>query len=191
MKAKNEIFRKSSLPNTIPIDIFEKSLETIAQFFSEEWLNDQNNHPLQILWQRNDPLATNELYSFGYSLYSIINGNINWIEKNVEEIKDTYNDNKIGEIFEILTAAMLKNGGIEVKYPKQHNPGYDLTAIFQDNNKINISCKDHGVSDRQKSFEKNSKKFEKIFFKYCKYLGFNNVCCHIIFSETPDTTSLE
>jgi len=65
-----------------------------------------NNHPIQLLWKRNDTLAQIELYSLGNSLRIIKNNDSDWINGKIKRIKNR----DIGAIFEILAAAMFEQG---------------------------------------------------------------------------------
>ena len=111
----------------------EESLSIIANFFTEDWLNDNNDHPLQLLWKRKDALSTNELYTFGYSLLSIKDMDTNWINENIRLIKEGNLNNVIGYVFEIIAASMIKNGeNQELELAPSGNPGIDLIALFND-----------------------------------------------------------
>jgi hypothetical protein len=48
-----------------PMGELEAKLAALAIAFDEAWLISNNGHPLQLLWQRQDALATNELLNFG------------------------------------------------------------------------------------------------------------------------------
>lgn len=43
-------------------EVFERILSDIALLFNEKWLNKGGKHPLQILWNRPDYLASEELF---------------------------------------------------------------------------------------------------------------------------------
>jgi hypothetical protein len=169
-----------NVPPSIPMNDLEESLESIVYYFDENWLNEENNHPLQRLWKRKDPLATNELYTFGNSIISLKDVDNHWLKSTLKKIKNGDRNNIIGFTFEIIAAAMIKNGKNQnLRLPPVNNQGYDLIAEFKDNSIINISCKNHGLSDRNKGFIKDSQAVEKLFLEICKKYKKNRIQCHI------------
>lgn len=161
----------------------KKSLNLISKCFSDEWLELDSNHPLSILWKRDDPSALSELHSFGDSIGVIKDKDHNWIKQKIKDIKDKDR----GAVFEILAAASIENGkNHEVLMPPAKNSGYDLIIKFNDGARINVSCKKHKRSDHKKLFDEFSEKFRKRFVYMCKNMGLKDIQCHIIFKIYPE-----
>lgn len=168
------------IPSGVSKSSLEESLGIIVDFFTEEWLNEKGEHPLKKLWERNDVIATTELFTFGRSILSIKDLDKNWIKKSVRRIKEGNANNVIGYVFEIIAAAMINKGeNQELTLPPSDNPAIDLIVNLDDGSKVNISCKKYGLSDREKFFNRNAEELEDLFIKICKKYGKNRIQCII------------
>ena len=173
---------KHELDHNIPITDIKAAFDILKTCFGENWLNKNQDNPIQSLWSRDDHLAEIELYSLGNSLITIKNKKTNWIKEKIKRIKS----GDSGAIFEILAAAMFEKGkNHKVSFPPGDNPGYDLTVIFDDKAKMNVSCKNHRKSNHNQRFDDASKKFEKRFVYLCNCLRIN-IQCNIVSKIYPE-----
>jgi hypothetical protein len=153
----------------IPEKFIKESVEVLKDYFDENWLNQSENHPLQLLWKRNDPLAINEIYTLGNSIKAVENIDEQWVRKKVDNYKKKI---EMGAVFEIIAAAALeKRENQKIILPPQKNPGCDLTIDYIDGSKINVSCKQHKKSHHYKLFEEKSENIKNKFIFIGKALG--------------------
>lgn len=173
-------------PKDIPPEIYYKSFQMVIDKFSEKWLEEDGSNPLQILWKKNDPLSFYELYSLGCSLISIKN-NKKWLDDNIKKMKSE-NVNQIkGAFFEIFAAAIFNEGKNQTLIiPKIGTSGYDLKLKFDDDSKIDISCKNHGISTHETKFQESSLEFEKKFIEICKKQNIKLIQCRIYTKSYPE-----
>src|SRR5689334_23215464 len=77
-----------------------EKLGKVADAFDLAWLQQAGDHPLQLLWQRQDGLSTNELAWLGDSLErtSLIDGK--WTKRAIKTIKEGDQNDRGGAIFE-------------------------------------------------------------------------------------------
>lgn len=161
----------------IPKEDLNSAQEKLTTYFSKNWLESNNKHPLQILWQRTDLLAKAELYCLGKSIETLKNKNSDWVKRKVNKIKLNDIGTVYGALFEILAAAMFESGkNHDVFLPPPNNPGFDLIVKFKDNAQMNVSCKNHRKSRYSKEFDDESEKFKKRFVNLCKNLNVNIQC---------------
>lgn len=172
------VLRIKYSPNLIiPEEDLNAANEKLTTYFNKKWLESNNNHPLQILWQRTDLLAKAELFCIGKNIETIENTNSNWVKQKVRKIKSDDIGTVYGAIFEILAAGMFEIGeNHNVVLPSSDNPGIDLIVKFKDNATMNVSCKNHRKSRYSKEFDEESAKFKVRFVNLCKSLKVNVQC---------------
>lgn len=182
--SKNIIPVKHEVKFNILEENIQRSIVVLEDYFDEKWLNKNQDHPLQLLWKRTDPLAISEIHSLAYSIKTVENIDKQWIRKKVDNYK---NKTEMGAVFEIIAAAALMKGEKQrIILPPQKNPGYDLTIEYDDNSKINVSCKQHKKSDHYKKFEEKSERFKKRFINMGKSLRFNHLQTTIYAIDHPN-----
>lgn len=177
---------KHDVKLNIPEEYVNESIEILEDYFDKKWLNQNDNHPLQLLWGRTDPLAINEIYSLGNSIKTVESIDEHWIKEKVDKYK---NKVEIGAVFEIIAASAFEKGEKQrIILPPSKNPGYDLTVEYDDGSKINVSCKRYKKSKHQEIFEEKSKEFKDRFVIMGRALGVNHLQTTIY---TVDYPSLE
>lgn len=147
--------------NNVPAQECEEVFKAIADHFSLKWLNSRGAHPLQMLWHRNDTLATNELFSFGAHLKKLNEVDPKWTKKQVAQIKTGQSNNQLGAFFEIAALGILATDKQNVKPTKGNNPGFDGILSFDDSKEMRISLKNYGMSAAQRDFQNNAAILEK------------------------------
>lgn len=161
----------------IPRKDLKAAQDTLTYFFGSDWLNQDNGHPMQLLWKRTDLLAKAERYCLGKSIETIKNKNPDWVKRKVKKIKSNDMGTMYGAVFEILAAAMFEHGeNHTVFFPPSDNPGFDLIVQFKDKTRMNVSCKNHRKSRYSKEFDDESEKFKEKFENLCKNLNVNVQC---------------
>lgn len=129
--------------------------EELINCFYEEWLSSQNNHPLQILWNRIDDVAKLELCTLSKSL-SRLRGNgtdNNSLNSKINDIKQADSNNQQGVFFEILSAASIINN--QGESARLYSAGYEVLDCFlpvDTTRKMHFSMKSFQRSNRQKRF---------------------------------------
>jgi len=154
------------------LKISEKELEDYMQViidsFSLDFLTNDSNHPIQILWKRNDELATNELFSLAYSIKELSKIDSKWTKEQIKIAKSKERNNSRGAIFEILSLNMLNSPEHPVVPAKINQAGYDGLVTKSGNQEMRVSIKNYGISNPQQRFEKKAKEVEQIILKLLK-----------------------
>lgn len=149
----------------------ESYLKVLTDSFGLKWLEEKSNHPLQLLWNRNDELSTNELISLAYAIKELSQIDSAWTKKQLQIIKGKDKNNCKGAIFEIIGLNMMHNQTEHpIKPAKVNQAGYDGLITRSDNTETRVSIKNYGISSSQKAFEKKAKSVEtKILTLLKKY----------------------
>lgn len=139
---------KRNRPSDLGDREFRKAIKMIKNDFTVGWLDDHNNfdHPLTVLFRRNDVFASDQLFQLGYSLGKIKSINRVWYDRAIEEIKKGERSRIRGEILEILIASQLHYPPDRVvELPDSiNNPGYDLVMKINEGLNIYVQVKNNG-----------------------------------------------
>lgn len=142
---------------------FEDILKELVNSFTESWLNSNEGHEIQTLWQRNDMVASNELITLGESIKKLREINPNWINGQIRLIKNNEPNIRRGPIYEIILAAALHGvNGQTVDLLPLHTETYDLILNLSDGAKICFSIKNFGPSDKARSIAKEVRIIENV-----------------------------
>lgn len=128
-------------------------LGAVAGAFDISWLSQAPHNRIQILWARQDALATNQLAILGDALKRMTPGNENWVTRRVNAVKGENGNNHKGDLFELLALSMFVVDGQQVLPAKEAQPGYDGTVTFRNGAQAIVSLKDFGSSAHQNGFE--------------------------------------
>ncbi|MPM30960.1 hypothetical protein SDC9_77513 [bioreactor metagenome] len=149
----------------MPDDELESYMQILVDSFSLEWLEKKNNHPIQLLWERNDELSTNELYSLADSIKSLNKIDSDWVKAQVKLAKSRDKNNSRGAIFELLALSMMNAIEHPVQPAKRNQAGYDGVITKPKGQHTRVSIKSYGCSNFQQQFEKKAKEIEKTIIK--------------------------
>jgi len=149
---------------------FENALQALANIFGEEWLSDaKGTNPLQIVWNRLDWLASEELINLGAGA-SLIHIPPSWLNTIVKTIKTGDALNRQGALFELFMAGVLHNPPRQqVIFPRSNMPGYDLTLCYPDQAQMRLSLKNYNSSAHYQSVVRECKKIEEWIQKNATY----------------------
>jgi len=143
--------------------LFEETLKEISQNFSDSWLALKSSHPLQILWNRRDILASIELHMLGESIRKLKSISPDQLRQNIILLKSDDQGTMAGAIWEIILAAAFSNP------PQQKSrllgprrPTYDIEVEKENNTKLRISVKNFGQSKKDKEFLSQFQSIEQI-----------------------------
>lgn len=155
----------SKRQNTVNAPTAELNAKLIAvvEAFDELWLTGQGVHPLQVLWKRQDALATNELLNFGDALQRYQQKFQSWLNGQIYKIKNGDAGESSGAIFEILALNLFSPAACELKPAPNNQPGYDATLKLEDGSSIFVSVKNHGISSAEREFAKEAKSIDEAF----------------------------
>jgi hypothetical protein len=90
------IKRRNSLK--ITDEELDSYMQTLVTEFGREWLARSSDNPIQILWKRNDELATNELYSLAWSVKVLLKIDKKWTKEQIKQAKSPARNNRQGAI---------------------------------------------------------------------------------------------
>lgn len=146
-------------------DELERYMTILKVSFGLKWLEEKSDHPLQILWKRNDILATNELYTLACSIEDLNNIDSSWTKNQLLIAKSRDKNNRKGSIFEIIGLHMMNNPDHPVKPAQLNQAGYDGILRRNDGVEVRVSIKNYGKSSFQQSFDKKAKTVETKIIK--------------------------
>ncbi len=95
-----------------------RRLDAIDRYFGSEWLAEEGDHPLKVLWARSDSLTTVELLNFGNALLCLDKIDATWTAEQVGKIKDGDVGQRQGAIFEIFALSLFPKSRCNTK---RHN----------------------------------------------------------------------
>ncbi|MCX6339225.1 MAG: hypothetical protein NTX71_04820 [Candidatus Aureabacteria bacterium] len=149
--------------------MLKTALEELVLSFTLEWLKVNGSNPVQILWKRNDFLASTEIILLGCSIKKIKNIDLKWVIKTIEKIKTDDANNRKGAMLEVIIAAALHNPPNQiVSFPAINNPGYDLIINLPDKSKICLSIKNYGRSKHSQNIVDEAQVIEEIVKMYIR-----------------------
>lgn len=119
-------------------------------------------HRLRGLWNREDHLAASELLALAYGIENAEKVSIPWTKNHVQRILGRSKNEQIGSTFELNAAAMLLQGGCNIKCGVKNSPGYDLEMPISEEKTLFISLKNHDQSDIEAAFHDRCEKFRTI-----------------------------
>ena len=170
------------IPNDFNNTSFINTIKIIEELFGKKWLNkNKQNHPLKQLWQRQDFLASNELYVIGLGLNKALqHKEKKWIDNFVKEIKQHKDIRQIQAIcYELFIYTLFQNN---VKLAKPNQQSFDLILI-KNTQKINISVKRLTESDRANQLYSDFIQYKQFLVENLNALNENAIQLIMMFSE--------
>ena len=147
-------------------DQLEILFEELADVFGIEWLNSVGNHPVQNLWQRKDPLSTNELFTLSYAMSRLRKIDSSWISHQIKQMVHGDKNNLRGATFELIGInSLINTGSYNVIPAKRNQAGIDSHVVFNDGGQINISLKNYSISRHEDFFIGESEKIKSEMLK--------------------------
>ncbi|MFS8112879.1 hypothetical protein QD460_14255 [Rhizobium jaguaris] len=162
-------------------------LRAIAIAFDEAWLNSADTHPLQSLWQRQDALATNELLNFGDAVECLQREEHAWLKGQVRAIKTGDAGQSAGAIFEILALNLFSRQSCRVVPAPASMPGFDGTLLLNDDSRVFVSVKNHGLSSREREFLAEAKAIDEEFRALLKAQGLRDLEVNVLAAKHLDS----
>jgi hypothetical protein len=176
--------RQNAVTTANPAEL-EGMLAAIARNFGLGWLTQSGNNPVQILWNRRDALATNELLNFGNAIAEFETVDANWLDRQVDVIKTSDAGNRAGAIFELLALNFFRAAGNKVIPSPGNNPGYDGIVELKDGSSLVVSLKNHGLSSNENDFIKKAAALDQKFQEWLQQQALNGVEVRIFLAEHP------
>lgn len=168
-------------------DEWTSCLEILKGELGADWLQKKSNNPVQILWQREDIPASQELYILSEAIKNLRNIDENCLKQQIKKIKSKDKNTCKGHCFEVIALSYFQTNYKMLPTPRG-KAGVDATIEF-DNIEMNWSFKNHGISIHQINFENGVKQIEDIvksaFFKR-KISNFDITLFFLSYPETSD-----
>lgn len=169
----------------LPDDEWKLCLSTLETELDINWLQENGDNPIQILWQRTDISASQELYILSKAIENLKNINKTCLNQQINKIKSKDKNTCKGHCFEVIALSYFQNNYKMFPTPKG-TPGVD-GIIEYDDIQMNWSFKSFGVSQRQTEFENKSKSIETIIKNIFHKNKVNNFDITIFFTNYPGT----
>ena len=164
-------------------------LAALALAFDETWLKADSGHPLQALWRRQDALATNELLNFGDAMERLHQEAPAWLKGQVRVIKTGDAGQSAGAIFEVLALNLFSRQFCRVIPALDSMPGFDGTLVLNDDSRVLVSVKNHGMSSREQEFLAEAKAFDEQFKAQLNAHGLRDVEVTILGAKYLDAAA--
>jgi hypothetical protein len=178
MKKKKIGGPRMPLPG-LPQTEVENNIALVEAAFGASWLQERpGHHKLQKIWQRRDGLATIELSALGDSIAVLKVDSSKWLEKKIASIK-SYSANSHGHVFEVVGGAMIRRMNDTYRPTTDKTPGVDGVLTTPDDFTINLSLKQHPMSDHESSFQAECQATRSVILKALKA----NVLAHQVLIE--------
>lgn len=171
MKRQNPFNKKindSELENLI-----EKQIE--GRMGKDTIANLSDSHPLKKILNREDNIATVELYSLSKSIERMAKIDEKWLETRLKDIKSEHLNNINGALFEIYGISLLNFKENIAKPTKKNQSGVDAILSLNTGKSINFSLKRFSISEHQKAFIKFSKEFENSLVQQIQFKNIRDI----------------
>ncbi len=147
----------------------------LAKKFSENWLATKGDHPLQILWNRKDWLATTELFLLAASIYNLEMIDSRWVNDQIKNAKQDNENTRKGAFFELISLEGILNRRLPLKPAVRDQAGYDGILKLKDKGEMILSIKNYSLSYHHRTFLERCKIFESKFINILKNKNIRNV----------------
>lgn len=166
-KMKYFVNRQNPLEE-IPEEELDELFGEVINSFDGLWLKALGDNPLQKLWSRKDSLATNEIFSLAVAIKKLKSIDKNWLENQIKFAKGKNKNNRKGAFWEILGLSYLHTGNLAIQPTTASFPGIDGILYFPNGARINLSCKNYGLSTHHDLFQDKCKDVEKLILDILK-----------------------
>jgi hypothetical protein len=149
-------------------DEFNRRLGAIADAFGRAWLDSQGGHPLQLLWQRKDGFAVNQLCLLGDAIAGLRPIDPRWVDDQIKKVKGNDTNSRRGAMFELLGVNLFRHKPQTIRPTGRNAPGYDAVLALPDGAEADISLKSYGTSTHEETFRKQAASTEQAFIATMK-----------------------
>lgn len=174
--------------NELKDDEWTLCLEILKNELDIEWLQKKSNNPVQILWQREDIPASQELYVLSKALKNLKDIDENCLKQQIKKIKCKDCNTCKGHCFEVIALSYFQKNYKMLPTPRG-KAGVDATIEF-DNIEMNWSFKNYGISIHQINFENGVKHIENIVKSTFSKRKIGNFDITIFFLSYPETRDI-
>lgn len=131
----------------------ERQLQILCNEFGKDWINNNEGHPLQILWKRKDQISTLELLTLSKAVERITKIDGRWFQRQKRVIMGHNINNRKGAFWEIIGAYYLMSPKNRVIPAPESQKGFDLSStIVETGKRINYSLKFYSFSKHYNTF---------------------------------------
>jgi hypothetical protein len=178
--------RQNAVTTADPAEL-EAMLGAVARVYQEEWLAKTGDNPLQILWNRKDALATNELLNLGDAVLGLEKSDPEWLKRQASVIKVGDDGNRNGALFELLALNFFRAAGHKVVPAGEKNPGYDGRVEMPDGSSVLVSLKNHGISSHERSLIDQAKVLDTKFQRWLQQRSLNGIEARLLLNDYPSS----
>lgn len=144
----------------------QAAIDAVAQVFNIDWLEKNEGHRLQTLWQREDRLATVELFVLGSALLDLQARYPDWLRLTAKKIRKDKSGH--GFLTEIIAYGQLDPIAGILKPAEVGCPGYDFSVEFGNGMTDFISVKNHDVSSFEEEFRSHARRLRAAWIERLK-----------------------
>lgn len=182
MKGRQNVLRGASQ------DELNDKLGAVAEAFGTDWLEGAGESPVQMLWNRKDALATNELLNFGDAIQRLQAESPTWLKGQIDTIRSRDEGNAAGAIFEILGLNLFSRENCKVVPAPENMPGFDGTLLLSDGSRIVVSIKNHGMSTYEREFLYRARNIDEQFQEALRAASLNGIELRVLTQVNLDTS---
>lgn len=168
---KNYLEGRQNAIDDIPVDEVNGWLSKLVEYLGGDiWFSKSCNaaHPIVKLWNRKDFMATNELINFARAVDILEGIDEKWLRRTMKTVAGKNLNNVRGAIFEILALSVFSDSQCKVVPASEGNPGIDGTVVFHNGVKLNLSIKNYGISNAEKTFQNFMNEVYEYFWREAK-----------------------
>jgi len=174
------------IPPDIDQAVVEESLKFVVRYFSSNWLSQPELHPIRVLWNSMDAIATCQLLWLGSSLKVLSAIDSRWVDDAVSKMKSNQ-ENRSGFAFELLVLPMFVLGGHTVIPAKPGQAGYDADIGLASGKRLRVSLKNFGATKHAKAFEKDASELHDVLEKKATEERLDDISLTAIGNRYPRT----
>ena len=128
-----------------------------------------------------DFLSSIELFTLGNAIEIMSEIDIKWVKRQIKTIKKLSINEQKDAIFELLGMSYLVNDDYLLRPTPRNTPGIDAIVENINNQNIEFSLKNYGISAHSKDFDKKLEELEKY---YRLHLIRRNISNSILFDKS-------
>lgn len=161
----------------------DRLMQIIEHHYGSTWLKGNSSHPICLLWQRFDEMATHELMFLATAIDVMLPIDQKWTEEQIRLSKSEQQNNSRGALFELMALSAFHSEDHPIKPAALNQAGFDGTVNHPKNPAIRISIKNYGVSSFQQNFSEKATITDGLITKLLKKHNYPPIQIYVDFGD--------